>query len=161
MEKYIHPAVNVYCWVSIMFLKHVSLQFLSQVICYLCSCVSYTECFSINHSQFNPLSVVNVYNEADAAVSLTLLLNVWKPPRKQKESSMMMSQQNFRNMFTVRKNILIFSHWRCLILVLKNIKVPPEFLYRSLQKTLKANFHVSLYVLMSQHKYGKDNLQMK
>ena len=43
----------------------------------------------------NPPSVVNVENDADTAVCPTSLLNSWKPPRKRKESTLMMSQVKF------------------------------------------------------------------
>ena len=45
--------------------------------------------------QPNPSSVVNVENDADTVVSPTSLLNSWKPPRKRKESTLMMSQVKF------------------------------------------------------------------
>ena len=47
-------------------------------------------------SQPNPSSVVNVDNDADTAASLTSLINAWKPPRKRKESTIMMSQAKFQ-----------------------------------------------------------------
>ena len=46
--------------------------------------------------QPNPSSVVNVDNDADTAASSTSQINAWKPPRKRKESTMMMIQSKFQ-----------------------------------------------------------------
>ena len=47
-------------------------------------------------SQPNPSLVVNIDNDADTVTSPTSLVNAWKPPRKRKESTMMMSQGKFQ-----------------------------------------------------------------
>ena len=50
-------------------------------------------------SRPNPSTVVPV--ASDASVPVTSMINSWKPPRKYKQSSLMMSEAKYQNMYTV------------------------------------------------------------
>ena len=90
------------CWVStialnllVQLLNYTSIFYSLSATCVHVSAILHALVSITSSSQPNPSSVVNVENESDTVVSPTSLLNSWKPPRKRKESTMMMSQAKF------------------------------------------------------------------
>ena len=87
--------LSMCCWVSTMAFIIIIYFYSLSATCVHVSAILHALVSITSSLQPNPSSVVKVENDADAVVSPTSLLNSWKPPRKRKESTLMMSQVKF------------------------------------------------------------------
>ena len=151
--------LSMCCWVSTMAFKYyiIIIYFYSlSATCVHVSAILHALVSITSSLQPNPSSVVKVENDADAVVSPTSLLNSWKPPRKRKELTLMMSQVKFEKH--------VYGKERQYDVQALEMFDPRPTEYRgtataSLNKfieTTKGKCYVCLYYLMNLHECGRN-----